>query len=56
MELTTVMSALQFQDITSQQIEATHAVLADLGGGLSSLVGQLGIEVEEAGIVVKEGT
>ena len=32
MELTTVMSALQFQDITSQQIEATHAVLAELGG------------------------
>ena len=48
MELTTVMSALQFQDITSQQIEATHAVLAELGDGLASLVGQFGIAVEDA--------
>ena len=48
MELTTVMSALQFQDITSQQIEATHAVLAELCGGLASLVGQFGIAVEDA--------
>ena len=55
-ELTTVMSALQFQDITSQQIEATHAVLAELGGGLASLVGQFGIAVEDAVIKVNEGT
>ena len=56
MELTTVMSALQFQDITSQQIEATHAVLAELANGLSSLVGYLGIAADEASIEVKEGT
>jgi len=38
MELTTVMSTLQFQDITSQQIEGAHAVLAALGNGLGKLV------------------
>jgi len=43
MELTTVMSALQFQDIPSQQIEGAHALLAELGNGLGQLVGYLGI-------------
>ena len=43
MELTAVMSTLQFQDITSQQIEVAHAVLAALGNGLGKLVGYLGI-------------
>ena len=43
MELTTVMSALQFQDIPSQQIEGAHAVLAEHGNGLGELVGYLGI-------------
>ena len=43
MELTTVMSALQFQEIPSQQIEGAHAVLAELGNGLGQLVGYLGI-------------
>ena len=42
MELTTVMSTLQFQDITSQQIGA-HALLAALGNGLGKRVGYLGI-------------
>jgi len=37
------MSTLQFQDITSQQIEVAHAVLAALGNGLGKLVGYLGI-------------
>ena len=50
------MSALQCQDITSQQIEATHAVLAELGGGLAARVGLLGIAVEDAVIKVNEGT
>ena len=43
MELTTVMSALQFQDIPSQQIKGAHAVLAEHGNGLGELVGYLGI-------------
>jgi len=43
MELTTVMSNLLFQDITSQQIEGAHAVLSELGNGLGKLVGYLGI-------------
>jgi len=43
MELTTVMSALQFQDLPSQQIEGAHAALAELGNGLGQLVGYLGI-------------
>ncbi len=41
MELTTVMSALQFQDIPFQQIEGAHALLAELGNGLGQLVGYL---------------
>ena len=43
MELTTVMSALQFQDIPSQQIEGARAVLAELGNGLGQLVVYLAI-------------
>ena len=43
MELTTVMSALRFQEITSQQIEGAHALLAELGNGLGKLVGYLDI-------------
>ena len=46
-ELTTVMSALQFQDIPSQQIEGALALLAELGNGLGQLVGYLGIAAAE---------
>lgn len=56
MRLTTIMSALQFQDITSQQIEATHALLANLGKGLQQLIERLGVSMEGPQIAVKEGT
>jgi hypothetical protein len=56
MRLTTIMSALQFQDITSQQIEATHALLANLGLGLQQLIERLGVSMEGPKIAVKEGT
>jgi chemotaxis regulatin CheY-phosphate phosphatase CheZ len=56
MQLMSVFSALQFQDITSQKIEATHALLAQLEGGLNSLVKQLGMPVEGPEIEVHEGT
>lgn len=56
MQIYNVFSALQFQDITSQKIEATHALLAQLAEGLNSLVEQLGMPVERAEIEVQEGT
>jgi len=56
MQLMSVFSALQFQDITSQKIEATHALLAQLEDGLNSLVEQLGMPVEGSEIEVHEGT
>lgn len=56
MQLTAVMSALQFQDITAQQIEATNALLATLGDGLQALVGNLGVDLEGPDIEVREGT
>jgi len=55
-QLMDIFSALQFQDITSQKIEATHALLAQLEKGLNSLVSQLGMPVEGAEIEVHEGT
>ena len=55
-QLMDVFSALQFQDITSQKIEATHALLAQLEEGLNSLVSQLGMPLEGAEIEVHEGT
>lgn len=54
--LTEIFSALQFQDITSQKIEATQALLAQLDRGLRSLVEQLGLSVGRAEIEVREGT
>ena len=71
MQLNNVFSALQFQDITSQKIEATHALLAQLAEGLNSLVEQLvaqlaeglnslveqlGMPIEGTEIEVHEGT
>ena len=56
MQLTMVISALQFQDITAQQIEATNALLAQLGVGFQGLVGNLGMEIEGPDIEVKAGT
>lgn len=55
MRLTTITSALQFQDITSQQIEATHALPANLGQGLQQLIEKLGVSIEGPQIAVKEG-
>ena len=56
MQLTGIFTALQFQDITSQKIEATNALLADLADGLNSLVEQLGMPVEGTEIEVRAGT
>lgn len=54
-KLLDLFSVLQFQDITSQQIEATHALLSQLQSGLHSLCGQLGMEAEDPDITVREG-
>lgn len=54
--VTEIFGALQFQDITSQRIEATHALLAQLEQGLRSLADHLGMAPEDAAIEVHEGT
>ena len=56
MQLMGIMNALQFQDITSQKIEATTALLANLGDGLVGLVRELGVQVESHNISVRQGT
>lgn len=56
-QLLLILNALQFQDITAQQIEATNALLADLGHGLGSLMEGLGAKTDGlARIEVAEGT
>lgn len=56
-QLLLILNALQFQDITAQQIEATNALLADLGRGLGSLMEGLGAKAEGIpNIEVAEGT
>ena len=55
-QLMAIMNALQFQDITSQKIEATNALLAHLGDGLVDLVSDLGLQSEGHGIRVREGS
>ena len=52
-ELGGILSALQFQDITSQQIEATNALLAQLSDSLRGLHDG---DDDLPGIEVKEGT
>lgn len=56
MQLMGIMNALQFQDITSQKIEATTALLANLGDGLVDLIKELGVEIGKHNITVREGT
>ena len=56
MQLMGIMNALQFQDITSQKIEATTALLANLGDGLVELIKELGVKVENHTITVRQGT
>jgi hypothetical protein len=56
-QLTLILNALQFQDITSQQIEATNALLADLGRGLAVLMEGMGEKLEGGTqIEVRHGT
>jgi chemotaxis regulatin CheY-phosphate phosphatase CheZ len=56
-QLLLILNALQFQDITAQQIEATNALLADLGRGLGSLMEGLGARTDGIPhIDVAEGT
>ncbi len=55
-QLMGIMNALQFQDITSQKIEATNALLARLGDGLVGLIHELGVEIDKHNIKVREGT
>ena len=56
-ELSLILNALQFQDITSQQIEATKSMLAGLQGGLVSLVTGLGEDAEDVETIeVQRGT
>lgn len=56
-QLTLILNALQFQDITAQQIEATNAILADLGKGLATLIAVFEEKVEDLPqIEVLEGT
>ena len=54
-ELMLILGALQFQDITSQQIEATNALLAKLGESLITLV-EGGSDENLPQIEVREGT
>jgi chemotaxis regulatin CheY-phosphate phosphatase CheZ len=56
-QLVLILNALQFQDITAQQIEATNAVLADLGKGLGALMEGLGEKPDGLPTIeVMEGT
>ncbi len=56
-QLLLILNALQFQDITAQQIEATNALLADLGRGLASLVEGMGAKSDSVPhIEVAQGT
>jgi hypothetical protein len=56
-ELALIMNALQFQDITAQQIEATKSLLAQLQAGLAGLMGGHGKGVDLPNTIeVAEGT
>ena len=55
-KLLDIFGVLQFQDIASQKIEATNALLAQLERQMNSLVEHLGMPVEGEEIKVREGT
>lgn len=56
-QLTLILNALQFQDITSQQIESANALLANMGNGLVTLAEGMGERVEGLpAIEVRKGT